>query len=47
LAVVVYGLDERYPDVFKMDEHFHFNQEHEGTDATKATEAVKAPKPGG
>ena len=32
LAVVVYGLDQRYPKVFQMDEHFHFNHHGSETD---------------
>ena len=38
LAVVVTGLDKRYPDVFKMDEafhHFHDAQEESKAKATK------------
>jgi len=40
LAVVVYGLDDRYPGVFKMDKHFHYKGNHEDTGAAKKTSAM-------
>ena len=44
LAFVVYQLDQKYPDVFKMNKHFHFNPQHDSgepkPDPTPATKAA-------
>lgn len=44
LAFVVYELDQKYPDVFKMNKHFHFNPKHDSakpeSDSTPATKAA-------